>query len=377
MSDDAEPTATGPSPDPSPDTGEAGPSGQDGAATLPLVDADGASFDPTAAGAFEDLEPTAPPLIDREGRIRLSFSRIDAYRNCPRRFRYAYIDRIPGKPGPHLSFGTSIHSALERFYDQKLPAPPTEEELLAFLYEAWDTTGFEDLSRDEQLSFYRHAQEVLRRYHRRIGADYRLPAATEAWFELPIGYEATVVGSIDRVDVDDEGRFHVVDYKTNRKVKDRQRVARSLQLALYALACRHLFGALPASVSLDFVVAGVEVRVPVEDLDLDEARQAVLDTAAAIRAERFAPTPNALCDWCDYRAICPAWEGTGDADELLGPAVERLRTLRREVTRDVRELRELEAGVARVAEELEADDDHPGLGTPGDQAAEVDDAQAS
>jgi putative RecB family exonuclease len=107
---------------------------------------------------------------------------------------------------------------------------------------------------------------------------------------------------------------------------------------------------LPATVSLDFVVPGVEVKVAVEDLDLDGARQTVLDTAAAIRAERYEPTPNPLCGWCDFRAVCPAWEG--DGSELLGPAVDELRRLRRQVARDVRNLREAEAGVSRIAEEL-------------------------
>jgi putative RecB family exonuclease len=330
------------------------PTGGDDDVLSTPVDADGAlqllDLEAAPPGTYGELEPAAPPLIDAQGRVRLSFSRVDAYDNCPRRFRYAYVDKLPGRPGPHLSFGTSIHAALEDFYDRKLPECPTEDELLGFLYDRWDSTGFAHLDRDEQLSFYRHAQDVLRRFHRRVAPTYRLPAATEAWFELPIGYEATVVGSIDRVDVDDEGRFHVVDYKTNRKVKDRDRVAGSLQLAIYALACRHLFGALPATVSLDFVVPGVEIQVDVADLDLEAARQRVLDTAAAVRAERYDPTPNRLCDWCDFRAICPAWEG--DGGDLLGPAVDELRRLRRQVTHDVRALREAEAGVARIAGEL-------------------------
>lgn len=309
------------------------------------------AVDAAPAGAFGDVEPDTPPLIDGQGRVRLSFSRVDMFRTCPRRFRYTYVDRLPTVPGPALSFGSSIHAALEAFYDRKLPACPTEDELVGFLYDAWDPTGFADLPRDEQLAYYRHGQQVLRRFHRRMAPIYRLPAATEAWFELPVGFEAVVVGAIDRVDVDDDGRLHVIDYKTNRKVKDRARVAGSLQLAIYALACRHLFGALPATVSLDFVVAGVEVRVPVEDLDLDAAREAVLDAAARVRAGEDTPVPNPLCGWCDHRSICPAWHG--DGPQVLGPAHEELRHLRRSVVRDVRRLRELEAGVERLVAELD------------------------
>lgn len=324
-----------------------------------FVDPDGAlrmlDLDGAPPGTYGELEPSSPPLIDGRGRVRLSFSRIDAYATCPRRFRYAYVDRLPGRPGPHLSFGTSIHRALEAFYDRKLPSCPTEDELLGFLYQRWDASGFAELPREEQIGFYRHAQQVLRAFHRRAAPSYRLPAATEVWFELPVDYEAVVVGSIDRVDVDDDGRFHIVDYKTNRRIKDRTRVAASLQLALYALACRHLYGTLPATVSLDFVVPGVTITVPLEDLDLEAARRAVLDTSAAVRAESYAPTPGPLCDWCDFQPVCPAWYPAAPTEQLLGPAVEELRGLRRRVTRDVHTLRELEAGVARVASELEAE----------------------
>ena len=321
----------------------------------PAVDADGAlrliDVESAPTGTYGHLEPKAPPLLDAQGRVRLSFSRIDSYQNCPRKFRYAYIDRLPTKPGPHLSFGTSIHGALEAFYDRKLPACPREQELLDALYERWDSTGFAAMSRDEQLAFYRHAQDVLRRFHRRAAPTYRLPADTEAWFELPIGFEAVVVGSIDRVDVDDDGGLHVIDYKTNRKVSNRARVARSLQLSIYALACRHLYGRLPATVCLDFVVPGVEVRVGLDELDLEGARQAILDTAAAIRAEHFDPTPNPLCDWCDFRAICPAWQQRGEGP-MLGEAVAQARRLRRRVQHEVRALRELEDGIRRLGDEI-------------------------
>ncbi|MFP4634877.1 MAG: RecB family exonuclease [Nitriliruptoraceae bacterium] len=331
------------------DGGQDGPPVEDGAGGLRLIDVDGAP-----PGTFGQLEPTTPALLDRYGRVRLSFSRVDAYQNCPRRFRYAYIDRLPREPSPHLSFGSSIHGALEAFYDRKLPGCPSEEELLGFLYDAWDSSGFAELPREEQLSWYRHAQDVLRRFHRREAPRYRLPAATEAWFDLPIEHQAVVVGSIDRVDADDEGALHLVDYKTNRKVQDRGRVAGSLQLSIYALACQHLYGQLPATVTLDFVVPGVPVTAQLDELDLDRARRTVLETAEAVRAGSFAPTPNRLCEWCDYRAICPAW--TGEGPQVLGPAVEHAEQLRRRLTREIRELRELETGIQRTSDELDVED---------------------
>jgi putative RecB family exonuclease len=301
-----------------------------------------------------DLEPVRDPLIDEDGRLRLSYSRIDTYQRCPAQFRYQYIDGIPGEPSPHLSFGTSIHTALERFYDRKLPVPPSEDELVDYLYDAWETTGFEQMERDEQLAWYRHGQEVLRRFHARQAATFRLPADVEKWFELPFGEQIVVVGSIDRVDVDESGELEIIDYKTSKKVRDQRAVRASLQLAIYALACEHLYGRLPAHVTLDFVVAGVAVRVAIDEIDLDAARAEITRVADAVRAQVFDPVPNRLCGWCDYRLLCPAWDG--DGPDVLGPAMLELDRLRRSVRRDVAAMRRLESTVDRLRSASEDDD---------------------
>lgn len=302
----------------------------------------------TPLPGLEEFEPSTAPLQDTAGRVLLSFSRIDTYRRCPQQFSYSYIDRLPRRPAPPLSFGTSIHRALEAFYARKLPQPPTVDELLQALYDAWDTSGFRGLDRDTQVHHYRFAQDVLRRFHAREAPRYRLPVSTEVWFELPLGDEAVVVGSIDRVDCDEDGTLAVVDYKTNRKVRDRSQVAGSLQLALYALACEHLYGRLPGRVTLDFVVAGLQVTVPLAELDLTAARASALATAAAIRRGEHPPTPSRWCTWCDFRSLCPAWDG--DGPDVLGPATLEADRLRRTIARDVKALRQLEAGIARVQE---------------------------
>lgn len=300
-------------------------------------------------GTYGDAEPASPPLVGPDGRVRLSFSRIDTYRTCPLRFRFSYVDRLPSAPATYLSFGTSIHTALEAFHDRTLFGMPSEEDLLGFLFDGWDSSGFHHEPREVQVREYRRAQDVLKRYHRRVRDDYRPAAETEKWFELPIGDHAVVVGSIDRIDVDDDGGYHVVDYKTGR-LRDRQQVAKSLQLSIYALACEHLFGVLPASVCLDFVVAGTEVRVPLADLDLEHAREVVDETARAVLAEAYEPTPSRLCDWCDHRTLCPAWEGGGP--DVLGPTVQALQEARRAARRAAEEVRALEAALGRARQDL-------------------------
>jgi putative RecB family exonuclease len=295
------------------------------------------------------------PLLDDAGRLRLSFTRVDTFERCPRLFRYQYLDGLPQAPAPQLSFGSSIHATLEWLYDRKHPVLPSVEETLQALRDAWDSSGYAEVDRSEQLRAYEHARTVVAGFHARVEREgFRLPAATEAWFELPVGADIVVVGAIDRVDVDADGALHVIDYKTNRKAKPRQQVAGSLQLAIYALATEALYGVRPASVALDFVVPGVRVSVPTSALDLDAVPARLEEVARRIRSGEDTPVPHRLCDWCDFRAICPAWaddDGTdGAADAVLGRAMRVRDQLRRSVVRDARRLRQLDAGIARLSD---------------------------
>jgi putative RecB family exonuclease len=283
------------------------------------------------------------PVGDLPGsaRLRLSFSRVDTYQTCPLKFRFGYVDKLPQEPSPHLSWGSSIHAALEAWWDQKLPTAPPVEVLQQALYDGWDDSGFAGMERAEKLEWYRHAQQVLRRHHERHAASYVPAVATEEWFTLELDDDIEVVGSIDHVARTESGGIGIVDWKTNRKAKPAKYVAGSLQLAIYALAAKALWSVEPEWVALDFVVPGVRVTVPREDIDTEGAITALREVAERIRAEAFEPAPSKLCGWCDYRALCPAFEGEGP--DVPGLAVVELAELRRRRARDEARIAELEA----------------------------------
>lgn len=289
--------------------------------------------------------PPAPPAGASpdadDGSLRLSFSRVDMYQSCPLRFRFAYIDNLPSEPSPQLSWGSSIHTALETWWDQKLPEPPSVEVLLRALYDGWDDAGFAGMEREEKLKWYAHAQDVLRRHHARYAPVYTPAVACEQWFELDLGDGIEVVGSIDHVARTPSGGIGIVDWKTNRTAKPRKRVVGSLQLAIYTLASVALWGQEPEWVALDFVVPGVRVTVPRKEIDTDTALERLRNVAAGIRAGRFDAMPSKLCNWCDHRSLCPAFQGEGP--DVPGLAVVELRELQRRRERDEARIAHLEA----------------------------------
>lgn len=286
--------------------------------------------------------PTPPP---HDPDVRLSFSRVDTYERCPLLFRFRYVDKLPATPSPDLSWGSAIHAALEVWWSQKLPTPPPVEVLYRALYDNWEDAGFADMDRETKLVWYRHARDVLARHYERFAADYRPAIACEQWFELDLGDGVAVRGSIDHVARTATGGLGIVDWKTNRRARSRGEVASSLQLAVYALAARELWGREPEWVALDFVVPGLRVTVDRAEIDVDGAVERFRAVAAKILNGDFDPRPSPLCGWCDYRSLCPAFDG--DGPDVPGMAMVELERLRRRRARDEARIAELEAIVSR------------------------------
>lgn len=347
-----------------------------GLVTVSAMDDDAPNTEPPLTADELGELYTEPQLFVADGLVRLSFSSIDTYLNCPAKFRYGYVFRIPStEVATPLIFGTAVHHALEKFHAGDLASMPGEDSLKDWLREAWESGPFDKLDDRENVDLKRRAWRVVTAYRERMAKDWRPAAGTEVWFEVPFGEpgenpEAMVVGSIDRLDIDPDGALHVTDYKTNKKVKTRQIVSTDLQLSIYALAVEHLFGRLPATVALDFVVPGEVVRVPVSDLDLEAARRKVVETARAVKGQTFEPTPNPLCGWCDFKAICPAWEGDDGAS--LGRAEQEVRGLRREVRGLLKMLTSKEAAMASLSRTVaeRADEQAVGLEVEAEQRRE-------
>lgn len=57
----------------------------------------------------------------------LSWSRLSDFLQCPRKFKYKYIDKLPNftaqQDSPHLTRGTNVHKALENYAIKKIGEP--------------------------------------------------------------------------------------------------------------------------------------------------------------------------------------------------------------------------------------------------------------
>lgn len=199
-----------------------------------------------------------PAKMKAGDRIVLSVSEAVKWLSCPLDFYYRYILQVPQAPDPTLLHGTIIHSCIEKLnkgiVSGNLPELTT---LTADAEILLPSDGYISATQRERA----HKQllssiELL--YERFKTAE--APVYTELPFriELP-DCKLTITGRIDAVYKHNDG-IEIRDYKTGSSVtsaeKAKTRATASQQLALYALAWRHMEGDLPALLSLDFVETG-------------------------------------------------------------------------------------------------------------------------
>jgi DNA helicase-2/ATP-dependent DNA helicase PcrA len=103
-----------------------------------------------------------------------------------------------------------------------------------------------------------------------------------------------------------------------RTQKDADRRAReSLQLAIYALAYREVYGQLPAHLELQFLGPQrvmIGTTEPDEEM-LRETAAVIEKVSAGIRSQLFIATPDfyRACRYCAFASICP-YTATGEPE---------------------------------------------------------------
>ncbi len=238
--------------------------------------------------------------------IRLSWTQIEAYRECPLRYKYAYVLHAPSLPHHSQSYGKAIHAAIAEILRGKMRrSPPAVEEILEVLRQNWRSEGF--LSREHEERRFAAGSRVIARFHAEEVASPDIPAQVERPFAFTQG-RVRVEGRFDRVDLDPDGAT-VIDYKTS-EVEDAavagERARESGQLKLYALAYSQQAGVAPRALELRFVDSGVAGRVVPAADDLAAASGLIAAAEEGIRAGRFGAHPSPrTCAPCNFNRICP------------------------------------------------------------------------
>jgi DNA helicase II / ATP-dependent DNA helicase PcrA len=285
---------------------------------------------PLAPG-FSPADVTAAAAAP-DGRIRLSATAIEDYRECPLRFKFGHVLRIPTGPQAALTFGSVMHRAVRRYFELRKSRAVSFSEIEEFYLGAWKDVGFEDSYQER--SYQKAGLEQLRGFveHQnqlRLEADR---ICTEQRFSLDLG-DILLDGRIDQINpldgggaagalaaaaagngVENDGGqkrvmppVELVDYKTGkpRKPVDAEK---SLQLSVYALAACRQLQLNPVRLTFYNLTNNESVSATRTQHDLEVAEGLIREVAGRIREQKFDATPGFVCKYCDFFSICPAHE---------------------------------------------------------------------
>lgn len=240
--------------------------------------------------------------------LRLSFTQLDQYETCPRKYWFSYELRIPAPVSSSLTIGSAVHEALEYFYKKILQDEKAGKEFLEHAFKE----AFERENKIHQNcggKDFEVGLQALLDYYDLHGGQFKKPLAVEKSFKLRVG-EHQVSGKIDRVDEGPEGVV-IIDYKTGKAKdatkKEHQKFAEdSLQFSIYALAAKECFDWKLDRLEFYYLYSNQSLATTRSDEQLVKTKERITALADQIQENHFDASPGFHCKFCDYKRICPS-----------------------------------------------------------------------
>jgi RecB family exonuclease len=246
----------------------------------------------------EEIEKTAQI-------IKLSASAIKTYEQCPKKYYFNYIEQVPKKQWDHFDLGNLCHKTLEIFHGIYMRDGLTKKKTLSNLMSHSFSIARNDFKNMND-TLVSEAKDMLAEYLKVVQKQgMPLVKGVEQSFTFNLTETVLMRGFIDRIDVLKDGRFRIIDYKTTKNDK----YLDDFQLLIYGLWLKKdhpdIKSFKGAYVLLRHGCKMKEYEFNIEDINKIEKK--LISYSEKIKTEnQWTPIPTALCNWCDFKDICPA-----------------------------------------------------------------------
>lgn len=249
-----------------------------------------------------------------------SYSSLETFNNCPRKFKFAYIEKAPKdkRISAVMQVGRIVHQALDILHkhgNDGVLYP--KNDIVEYYLKEWKNLSVEKLKLDSDFytmeDYIRLGQEMLERYYDKyqpfkegvlIGSELHLR------FTLPgTNFEFNAI--IDKVVKHDDGSVEIVDYKTGQNIVSPEDFRFNLQMGIYQAALLSKFPDYKdITMTQHFISKDEKISKKFREGEIDEfievCKKFVLITLEAERLDNFPTKESPACNYCDYYEICPA-----------------------------------------------------------------------
>lgn len=269
-----------------------------------------------------------------------SYSKIDLFEGCPYKYLLKYVQKNYEKnvKAIHLDVGNIYHKVLELKARMLINGNTVDYDYLKEVLEegieevtdkgSEKIIGLKDIRKKFLGEYYQKDDKTGMSYadKEKIFLEKVLPKELEdeGWkpydaemtFDFVYIYEdengnekeAIIHGFIDSVQVNDDGNFRVVDYKSSKKSYDPKKLATPLQQCIYGMALYTKFGKLPIEYRYDFILIDEYQKActvgylkrAIKKLDKIFNKIDALEVS-----KEYVPKATPLCYYCSYCANNP------------------------------------------------------------------------
>lgn len=258
-----------------------------------------------------------------------SHSKLSTFEQCALKYKLRYIDKIRPEIEKTIEahLGSVVHYVLEWIYNSIKENPNKEitlDEVITYYSVKW-----QDEFSDEMVIVKKHLNakdyfhkgvEFLLNYYQKHSPFRDGTIECEKQIFIELDENTKIQGFIDRLVYDiEKGRYEIHDYKTANTLPTQQKMDEDRQLALYSIAIKELYGKDKEVVLIwHYLAHNQKIISQRSNEQLEKLKQDTKELIKKIESsEEFPHNKTILCDWCEYKNICPAWNPYSEHSTLI------------------------------------------------------------
>jgi len=241
--------------------------------------------------------------------LKLSYSKLDTYKQCPQRYKFQYVDGIKVPFGKALIYGSFVHKVLEEIELVIKAQDGKVDSLPAIVKPIWlkVKSGKEAVGLDEA-DFARAKKSVQNYIFHLEQADLPTIVSVEEWFSVVVG-DFEIRGKIDLI-TEEDGSLHVIDHKTTKLSSIKYLDDSKAQLQIYALAVSEMYDRPLEDIKSSFSLISADFdkkSYTFNQKDIDGVKDYIVKSGEAIKNDTtWEAKTNILCAWCSFYDMCEA-----------------------------------------------------------------------
>ena len=219
---------------------------------------------------------------------QFSYSKINTYNICPRKYEFSYIDFYPRKGSSDIVLkGTLLHKMIELYINDKDYNIPYEKEFLALKEEDFNTFK-EDFEKIKEQPLIKQLKKMKDSCE--INVEQKLTNVFENFI---------FSGNTDTL-VKNEKKLIIIDYKTGKVNQNFE------QLEFYALVSSYLYPEIQDFLLvLSFVSHEQDLKITLKKEDMSKIENKLIKYISNINNSiKFDKKVGPLCNYCDYKDEC-------------------------------------------------------------------------